>query len=141
MEIKRIDRTREISEGTQPISAKEGSAAGIAGMQDSIESAISLPARNLFADGLVQEIMNYFENNPEAGDTLEGISEWRADSKYAGETEKNLNQMFEHAEQGDEVLFFDEGDALFEKRTDTADSSDRPSDSDKDPAKRRSKDV
>jgi hypothetical protein len=41
-------------------------------------------------------------------------------SKYIGETSKNLNALFETAEDKDWILFFDEGDALFGKRVDTA---------------------
>jgi uncharacterized tellurite resistance protein B-like protein len=39
-------------------------------------------------------------------------------SKYIGETEKNLDRVFEDAARSGAVLFFDEADALFEKRTD-----------------------
>ena len=45
--------------------------------------------------------------------------------KYIGETEKNLERVFAHAESLDVVLFFDEADALFGKRTDVKDSHDR----------------
>ena len=38
-------------------------------------------------------------------------------SKYIGETEKNLGRLFEAAEAGGAVLFFDEADALFGKRS------------------------
>lgn len=41
-------------------------------------------------------------------------------SKYIGETSKNLNSLFNLAEDKDWILFFDEGDALFAKRTDTS---------------------
>ena len=46
-------------------------------------------------------------------------------SKYIGETEKNLASVFARAENKNWVLFFDEADALFGKRTDVADSHDR----------------
>jgi len=46
-------------------------------------------------------------------------------SKYIGETEKNLNTLFEKAESADWILLFDEADALFGKRTDVKDSHDR----------------
>jgi AAA+ superfamily predicted ATPase len=46
-------------------------------------------------------------------------------SKYIGETEKNLARMFREAESGGVVLFFDEADALFGKRTEVRDSHDR----------------
>ncbi len=46
-------------------------------------------------------------------------------SKYIGETEKNLRQVFDAAEDGGAVLFFDEADALFGKRSEVHDSHDR----------------
>lgn len=46
-------------------------------------------------------------------------------SKYIGETEKNLSRVFDKAESKNWILFFDEGDALFGKRTKTQSSHDR----------------
>lgn len=46
-------------------------------------------------------------------------------SKYIGETEKNLRRLFDVAENGGAVLFFDEADALFGKRSEVKDSHDR----------------
>ncbi len=46
-------------------------------------------------------------------------------SKYIGETEKNLAKIFDLAEHRDWILFFDEADALFGKRTSTNTSNDR----------------
>lgn len=46
-------------------------------------------------------------------------------SKYIGETEKNLRRLFEAAEAGGAILFFDEADALFGKRSEVRDSHDR----------------
>ena len=46
-------------------------------------------------------------------------------SKYIGETEKNLNKLFDEAEQSSAVLLFDEADALFGKRTGVKDAHDR----------------
>jgi SpoVK/Ycf46/Vps4 family AAA+-type ATPase len=46
-------------------------------------------------------------------------------SRYAGETEKNLDRLFETAAASGAVLFFDEADALLGKRTDIKDSHDR----------------
>jgi len=43
-------------------------------------------------------------------------------SKYIGETEKNLSKLFETAENKNWILFFDEADALFGKRTQVKDS-------------------
>ncbi|MEP7305164.1 MAG: AAA family ATPase [Acidobacteriota bacterium] len=46
-------------------------------------------------------------------------------SKYIGETEKNLSRIFEQSAIGNCVLFFDEADALFGKRTEVKDAHDR----------------
>jgi hypothetical protein len=46
-------------------------------------------------------------------------------SKYIGETEKNLKQVFDAAEEGGVLLLFDEADALFGKRGEVKDSHDR----------------
>jgi AAA+ superfamily predicted ATPase len=46
-------------------------------------------------------------------------------SKYIGETEKNLERIFTGASAGNLVLFFDEADALFGKRSDVSDAHDR----------------
>ncbi|NEO83160.1 MAG: ATP-binding protein [Spirulina sp. SIO3F2] len=46
-------------------------------------------------------------------------------SKYIGETEKNLRQLFDAAESGGAILFFDEADSLFGKRSEVKDSHDR----------------
>ncbi len=59
-----------------------------------------------------------------------GVDVYRIDlsmvvSKYIGETEKNLANVFDQAESKNWVLFFDEADALFGKRTSTSSSNDR----------------
>jgi len=59
-----------------------------------------------------------------------GLNAYRIDtpqivSKYIGETEKNLDAVFHSAASEDAVLFFDEADALFGKRTEVKDSHDR----------------
>ncbi len=59
-----------------------------------------------------------------------GLDLYRVDfsrvvSKYIGETEKNLALVFEKAGAAKAVLFFDEGDALFGKRTEVRDAHDR----------------
>lgn len=46
-------------------------------------------------------------------------------SKYIGETEKNLSEIFAEAETSNAILFFDEADALFGKRSDVKDAHDR----------------
>ena len=61
-----------------------------------------------------------------------GMDVYRVDlsmivSKYIGETEKNLARVFDLAENRNWILFFDEADALFGKRTSTNTSNDRHS--------------
>ena len=46
-------------------------------------------------------------------------------SKYIGETEKNLEKIFTAADGSNAILFFDEADALFGKRSEVSDSHDR----------------
>jgi SpoVK/Ycf46/Vps4 family AAA+-type ATPase len=46
-------------------------------------------------------------------------------NQYIGETEKNLRRLFDAAEDGGAILFFDEADALFGKRSEVKDSHDR----------------
>jgi SpoVK/Ycf46/Vps4 family AAA+-type ATPase len=46
-------------------------------------------------------------------------------SKYIGETEKNLSRIFAEAETANAILFFDEADAVFGKRSEVKDSHDR----------------
>ncbi len=59
-----------------------------------------------------------------------GLSLYRIDlsriiSKYIGETEQNLSMVFNEAAKTNAILFFDEADALFAKRTDIKDSTDK----------------
>ena len=49
----------------------------------------------------------------------------RVVSKYIGETEKNLARLFDQAEHKNWILFFDEADALFGRRTEIRDAHDR----------------
>ncbi len=49
----------------------------------------------------------------------------RVVSKWIGETEKNLSEVFDTAERAEAVLLFDEADALFGRRTDVSDAHDR----------------
>jgi hypothetical protein len=49
----------------------------------------------------------------------------RVVSKYIGETEQNLAHLFDRAENKDWILFFDEADALFGKRTEIRDAHDK----------------
>ncbi|MBA3460077.1 MAG: AAA family ATPase [Deltaproteobacteria bacterium] len=61
----------------------------------------------------------------ELGLDLYAIDLSRMVSKYIGETEKNLAQVFDAAEVGHAILLFDEADALFSKRTEVKSSVDR----------------
>lgn len=59
-----------------------------------------------------------------------GLAVYRIDlskvvSKYIGETEKNLARLFDQARHQDWILFFDEADALFGKRTESRTANDR----------------
>lgn len=61
---------------------------------------------------------------------LAGLDVYRVDlsmvvSKYIGETEKNLEKIFSKAEHKNWILFFDEADALFGKRTSISDAHDK----------------
>src|SRR5207253_1817000 len=49
----------------------------------------------------------------------------RVVSKYIGDTERNLDRIFTAAENSNAILFFDEADALFGKRSEVKDSHDR----------------
>src|SRR5262249_10209918 len=46
-------------------------------------------------------------------------------SKYIGDTEKNFDRVFGAAEAGNVILFFDQADALFGKRSEISDAHDR----------------
>lgn len=45
--------------------------------------------------------------------------------KYVGETEKNIRQIFDQAKKSNSILFFDEADAIFNKRIEASSSNDR----------------
>ena len=61
----------------------------------------------------------------ELGLDLYKIDLSRVVSKYIGETEKNLARIFAEAETSNAILFFDEADALFGKRSEVRDAHDR----------------
>ncbi len=59
-----------------------------------------------------------------------GLDVYRIDlsqltSKYIGETQKNISQLFERAKNINAMLFFDEADSMFAKRSEVKDSNDR----------------
>jgi DNA replication protein DnaC len=79
-----------------------------------------------------------FQGGPGTGKTMAagviaralGYELWRVDlskvvSKWIGETERNLSQLFDAAEEGEIVLLFDEADSLFTKRTEVKSSNDK----------------
>ena len=61
----------------------------------------------------------------ESGATLYRVDLARLVNKYIGETEKAIESVLSRIEKNDVVLFFDEADALFGKRSDVRDAHDR----------------
>jgi hypothetical protein len=85
-----------------------------------------------------QGLTALFAGEPGTGKTLAaqvvatdlGLDVFRVDlatvvSKYIGETERNLDRIFDAAEGSNAILFFDEADALFGKRSEVKDAHDR----------------
>ena len=88
-------------------------------------------------------LVSLFHGVPGTGKTMAaqvlahelGLDLYRIDcsaviSKYIGETAKNMKQIFARARAVDAVLFFDEADALFARRTEVKDSHDRHANTD-----------
>lgn len=88
--------------------------------------------------GLGKGIIALFTGSSGTGKTMaaellaceQGVDLYKVDlaavvSKYVGETEKNLSQVFAEAENANAVIFFDEADALFGKRGEVKESRDR----------------
>lgn len=91
-----------------------------------------------FKNRMKQGYTALFHGPPGTGKTMaatllgksSGLDVFRIDlskvvSKYIGETEKNLSRIFDRAEQKRWILFFDEADALFGKRTEIRDAHDK----------------
>lgn len=90
--------------------------------------------KNAYGNG----ISVVFSGSPGTGKTMAaqvmagelGLELYKVDlsavvSKYIGETEKNLNLIFDEGRKNQAVLFFDEADVLFSKRTEVRDSHDK----------------
>ena len=99
---------------------------------------IVLEKWNMEKNNLHRGITVLFYGPPGTGKTMAaqviasrlGMELYRAElsavvSKYIGETEKNLKQIFYDAKKSQAILFFDEADALFGKRTEVKDSHDK----------------
>lgn len=83
-------------------------------------------------------VMALFAGDPGTGKTMAaevmaaelGLDMYKIDlstviSKYIGETEKNLERIFSEAESSNAILFFDEADSIFGKRSEVKDAHDR----------------
>lgn len=99
----------------------------------------------VFMEWGLQEKLSYgrgvsmlFTGSPGTGKTMAaqvvasilGLELYRIDlatvvSKYIGETERNLKMIFDEAEKSQGIIFFDEADVLFSKRTEIKDSNDK----------------
>ena len=105
-------------------------------LKDTTKLSISPATRSLSLTGNRQRI--WMAGSSGTGKTIAaqwlgsrlGKNVYRVDisalvSPYIGETEKNLSRLFEKAELAGQVLFFDEADALFGKRTGVQDAHDK----------------
>jgi hypothetical protein len=111
---------------------------GIAEIKDYIQFGKKLKNDFQFGKKIKPGFKVLFTGPPGTGKTLTAsllgkyceLDVYRVDlsqvvSKYIGETEKNLSRVFDMAESKDWILFFDEADALFGKRSNTSDAHDR----------------
>jgi len=87
-----------------------------------------------FSDNLsiskdMRKVQNYFKKQNQKGikndKPLYIFDLSRVSSKYIGETEKNLGRIFQRAKKMNGILFFDEADALFGKRSKVSDAHDK----------------
>lgn len=111
---------------------------GLEEIKDYIEHGKKLKKQYQFGKKIKPGFKVLFTGPPGTGKTLTAsllgkhcnMNVYRIDlsmvvSKYIGETEKNLSRVFDMAESKEWILFFDEADALFGKRSSTSDSHDR----------------
>ena len=77
----------------------------------------------------LMKVKNYFKKQNQKGikkdKPLYIFDLSRVSSKYIGETEKNLGRIFQRVKKMDGILFFDEADALFGKRSKVSDAHDK----------------
>lgn len=117
---------------------EENTLEGIAEIRDWLEFGDTLLDEWGMRKKLKPGFRSLFYGPPGTGKTLTasllgksaGLDVYRIDlsmvvSKFIGETEKNLANVFDQAEHKNWILFFDEADALFGKRTQTSSSNDR----------------
>ena len=103
-------------------------------LKNRIDETYGVAKKNAYGNGV--SVLMY--GAPGTGKTMAaqvianeiGLPLYRVDvsqifSKYVGETQKNLGIIFEEAKKANVILFFDEADALFAKRTEVSDSNDR----------------
>lgn len=103
-------------------------------LRDGLADGLGIAARSRYRPG----VRALFVGASGTGKTLAcgwlathlGLPLYRVDlasvtSKYIGETEKNLSELFARAESAEVVLLFDEADALFGKRTEVKNANDR----------------
>lgn len=111
---------------------------GLEEIKDYVQHGRKLKNKFQFGKKIKPGFKVLFTGPPGTGKTLTasllgkycGMDVYRVDlslvvSKYIGETEKNLSRVFDKAESKNWILFFDEADALFGKRSNTSDSHDR----------------
>ncbi|MFL6576110.1 MAG: AAA family ATPase [Povalibacter sp.] len=72
-----------------------------------------------------QRMQTASEYAQSAGMNLVHVDLSQVISKYIDETEKNLDRLLDEAERTSSILFFDEADAIFGKRTEVKDAHDR----------------
>ncbi|MHA1203067.1 MAG: AAA family ATPase, partial [Candidatus Heimdallarchaeaceae archaeon] len=77
---------------------------------------IGKPSQNTMTAQVIDSVLNY---------PLYRVDLASIVNKYIGETEENLKKVLDYAESKDWILFFDEADALFGKRTDVSEAHDK----------------